>query len=53
MRIDGRTVRLTLDKSAKTVVLKVGEEIVVMSIGEWSKLIANPDVSDLVIAGSA
>ncbi len=53
MRIDGRTVRLTLDKSAKTVVLKVGNEIVAMTIGEWSKLIANPETSDLVIAGSA
>lgn len=49
MKIGNRNVTLALDKSAKIVVLKVGQEIVMMSIGQWSKLIANPETSDRVI----
>jgi hypothetical protein len=49
MKIGKRRVTLTIDKSASTVVLQIGQAVSVMSIGEWSKLIANPATSDRVI----
>lgn len=37
-----KDVSLLLDRSAETVTLAIGLHSVVMSIGEWSKLVSSP-----------